>query len=209
MVKRNEIIELPLVVGPTRAPVTLIVNLPEGFPNVAPIIKVLPAVAQRWVDSEMRVVGHEALAMWNRNMSLGKIVKDIEIEFNLRPPTIIAVPGVPLNMAPGPGNVIVPQNAQPTTVAASNERTPRTNVEFNEVEALTYTRMCRHLIFNLLSPKRIKQILENEEKFEEFFLSCRAVQEAKSFQEELLRSNYEMASMISGYLGISQNFIHT
>lgn len=200
--------ELPLVVGPTRASVALIINLPEGFPHVPPIIKVLPAVAQRWVDSEMRVVGHEALTMWNRNMSLGKIVKDIEIEFNLRPPTVITVPGMPFSVASGHGDTVSSQTAHQTAKAVSSERTQRANLEFSEVGALKYTKTCQSLIFNIFSLKKIKQLLENEDEFEDFFLSCRAVQEVRSFQDELLRSNYEMASTISDHLGLSKHSPH-
>lgn len=90
-IKTNEIYEVSVVVGPSRMPISLTVILPGGFPDCSPHIKVAPPVRQRWVDQEMRVVGHEALFSWHRSLSLGKIMKDIEIEFNLRPPTLISI----------------------------------------------------------------------------------------------------------------------
>ncbi|PJF17184.1 hypothetical protein PSACC_02982 [Paramicrosporidium saccamoebae] len=86
------VFEVPLTVGPLRVQLSLTITLPNEFPNAVPVISVTPGVAQRWVNHEMRVVGHEGLAAWHRNLSIGKIVKDIEIEFNLRPPTIVVSP---------------------------------------------------------------------------------------------------------------------
>lgn len=84
--------EILLNVGPSRIQVNTVITLPSGFPEVPPVVTISPGVAQRWVSQDMRVVGHEALAAWHRNFSLGKVIKDIEIEFNLRPPIIIASP---------------------------------------------------------------------------------------------------------------------
>jgi len=76
--------------GHVRQPFTLKVMLPGTFPDVAPIITVSPPVNHRWVSHDMRIVGHENLAVWHRNYALGKILKDIEIEFGLRPPSVIS-----------------------------------------------------------------------------------------------------------------------
>lgn len=69
--------------------VILKVTLPEEFPFEAPVIVVSPPVSHRWVDRDMQVVGHESLATWSTEHCLGKILKDIELEFNLRPPQIL------------------------------------------------------------------------------------------------------------------------
>ncbi len=127
MLTPNELFEIPLQVGTNRILVTLVVSLPSGFPDIAPIITVMPPVAQRWVSSEMRVVGHEALATWNRNMSLGKIVKDVEIEFNLRPPSLLTIP--PLASSGS--------NAQ-AAVAASSAFAIKQKTAFPEVTDLRY-----------------------------------------------------------------------
>jgi hypothetical protein len=95
VLQTGRVFEIPLTVGPLRVQLSLTITLPNEFPDIVPIISVTPGVAQRWVNHEMRVVGHEGLAAWHRNLSVGKIVKDIEIEFNLRPPTIIVSPAPP------------------------------------------------------------------------------------------------------------------
>lgn len=90
VLQADSVYEVPLTVGPSRTLVAIRIGMPSGFPDTAPVITVAPALSHRWVSHEMRVVGHEALATWNRSFSVGKIVKDIEIEFNLRPPTLFA-----------------------------------------------------------------------------------------------------------------------
>lgn len=91
---------------------SLRITLPNGFPDISPIIVVSPPVVQRWVGQDMKVVGHESIVSWNRNCSLGKIIKDIEIEFNLRPPTAI--------LSPSPATI------------------PREDIPFPEVELLRF-----------------------------------------------------------------------
>lgn len=68
--------------------ISLLVNLPPEFPNVAPVITVSPTgLRHAWIESD--VVTHDPLtATWAAGQtSLGKMVQDIREEFELRPPT--------------------------------------------------------------------------------------------------------------------------
>lgn len=114
-VVHNERFEIPMIVGPMRVAITIIIILPEGFPDVAPILKVFPALIQPWVDKEMKIVGHESLSRWNRNNMLGKVLKDVEIEFSLRPPVVVM------------GALNAP------TITSS----PTAQLEFSEIDALS------------------------------------------------------------------------
>ena len=78
--------EVPVYLATARLSITIVVRLEQGFPDTPPTIQIHPPIAHRWVNHEGKVVGHEHLVNWNKNCALGRIVKDIEIEFNLRPP---------------------------------------------------------------------------------------------------------------------------
>ena len=166
----NERFEIPMIVGPMRVAITIIITLPEGFPDVAPILKVFPALIQPWVDKEMKIIGHESLSRWSRNNMLGKVLKDVEIEFSLRPPVIVT------------GALNVP------TITSS----PIAQLEFSEIDAL--------------NAKQLKDILEDDGKFEVFFSQSLMVQETQSVQNDLFASNYELAS-ISTAISITSHFI--
>jgi len=94
-VVNNERFEIPMIVGPMRVAIPILITLPDGFPDAAPVLKVSPAVIQPWVDREMRIVGHETLSRWSRNNMLGKLLKDVEIEFSLRPPMVTGALNAP------------------------------------------------------------------------------------------------------------------
>lgn len=71
---------------------SLTATLPPDFPAVCPVFSVEPALAHSWINSSMDVVGHPALKTWTGTVLIGKIIKDIELEFSLRPPTYSSVP---------------------------------------------------------------------------------------------------------------------
>jgi hypothetical protein len=164
-IEPNSVYQVHMAVGPSRIRLALELNLPRGFPEVAPILSVSPSVAHRWVSYDMRVVGHEALATWHRNLSVGKIIKDIEIEFNLRPPTIVVASHPPV---------------RPVTTATTSTPSKSEDLLFAEVDSK--------------NAKQLKELLEKEDKFEEFFNSTNSVREARSIQDGLVEGNLDLAS---------------
>ena len=73
----------------------LIVTLPPQFPDnkQPPTIQIRPPpmVAHAWVDARTGIiVGHDKLNNWNQHVSLGKLVKDIIQEFQIRNPIVVS-----------------------------------------------------------------------------------------------------------------------
>lgn len=122
--------EVALLVGPSRTMVTITIWLPSDFPQGRPTLSVSPALAHHWVDREMRIIGHGSLAGWNPSFSLGKIIKDVEIEFNLRPPSIVTIP--------------------PTSVSASPKNAVAADAEFPEIDSERFAHRTEEFIANLI-----------------------------------------------------------
>ena len=62
-----------------------------------------PPMVHPWVDGSMNIIGHQALQLWNPGHNLGRILKDLELEFSLRPPRVLPMaPQVPQMAAPPP-----------------------------------------------------------------------------------------------------------
>lgn len=68
---------------------TFMINFSPTFPVVPPSIAVQPALSHAWVDGNMNVYGHPSLLSWNGAVLVGKIIKDVELEFSLRPPMVL------------------------------------------------------------------------------------------------------------------------
>lgn len=63
-------------------------SLPAAFPSAAPSFVVRPLVSHPSLDSAGRVL-ETRMPTWTMNTSLGRMVKDLLIEFTQRPPTPI------------------------------------------------------------------------------------------------------------------------
>jgi ubiquitin-protein ligase len=66
----------------------LTVYLPPTFPHVPPALLVRPPVRHAWIDERGYIVNFDKLVNWNQHVSLGKLVKDILVEFSIRPPLV-------------------------------------------------------------------------------------------------------------------------
>lgn len=60
-----------------------------------PVLSVSPALVHPWVNSQMLLVGHEKLQKWDSYASVGKILKEVEQEFMIRPPILSLSPSKP------------------------------------------------------------------------------------------------------------------
>ena len=77
--------EIPLMIS-SNLTIFLSILLPPSFPNGPPVFVVKPHVRHAWINAQGYLVGHDKLSNWSQHASLGKIVKDINIEFSIRPP---------------------------------------------------------------------------------------------------------------------------
>jgi len=167
---------------------SLLITLPQGFPSVAPEINVVqPAMSHAWIDgngSTMRVWGHPALRQWNGTVQLGKVLKDVELEFSLRSPTILS-----------PNNHGQSQNQSQTQAQAQSSGQSRVNhqtqnqspgldagVAFPEVD--------------LKSLAELKALLDDESAFEAFFACTKACIKSKKAFKELESQNIDLASTL-------------
>jgi hypothetical protein len=70
----------------------IILFTPPLFPEIKPRLIVKPLVRHDWLDAEGVVVGHQGLMNWGLNTSLGRVIKELMVEFQLRPPQKIIEP---------------------------------------------------------------------------------------------------------------------
>lgn len=83
-----------------------------------------PPLMHPWIDGSMNIIGHQALQLWNPGHNLGRILKDVELEFSLRPPRVLqAAPQAAPQMAP-----------QATREPAQREKV---EISFPEIETKT------------------------------------------------------------------------
>lgn len=78
----------------------VILTLPAQFPSEAPVLEVKPLVRHPWLNHQGKVVYHESLLNWSMNNSLGRVIKELLVEFQLRPPCRIEQISSPLSSPP-------------------------------------------------------------------------------------------------------------
>lgn len=61
-------------------------ELPQTFPEQAPIIRFLTSVSHPWLDSACVVVGYEKLRNWGTHTSLKNVVNELVVQFSQNPP---------------------------------------------------------------------------------------------------------------------------
>ncbi len=180
-VQSYSLYELPLTVGASRLSICVRVRLAEGFPlSSPPIISVSPSLSHRWVDGQMNVFGHPSLAGWNASCSLGKILKDIEIEFNLRSPAVVPPPSASNHH--GTGSLFqqhAGSAATPSVLSSRRSSSHESVADFPEVEGL--------------SLDRLRELWNDERAFDEFFQSTSVVRQANAIQADLMAENLALA----------------
>ncbi|CAO3637147.1 unnamed protein product [Cunninghamella echinulata] len=148
----------------------LLVNLPEGFPEEAPVITISPiGMRHPWINSN--VVVNEPLNTWNFQSSLGMLVHDICDEFNKRPPAKKTT-----NTEKSYSNR--PPPPIPTSNISSSAQL-NNNPEYTAILNKT--------------PAEIEELLSNEVAFDIFFNSLDRIKNMKIVQEELMNGNENLA----------------
>jgi L-rhamnose mutarotase len=88
-IEAQQIYQISIFLKRANISLFLILEIPSGFPSVAPVITVNPPISHQWVNSRMQVTEHRQLSNWNGAFLLGNIIKDIELEFALRLPRLL------------------------------------------------------------------------------------------------------------------------
>ncbi|GAN04225.1 conserved hypothetical protein [Mucor ambiguus] len=161
----GQIYEIPLQ---TQENTFLLVNLPAHFPEEPPVITLSPTgMRHPWVEGD--VIMHDALPSWSQQSNLGALVKDIREEFTKRPPA-------KKNEQKEDGYSARPP---PPIPSASTSSTLPMNPEYSAISKL--------------SPEQMEELLSNETAFDIFFHSLERVKNLRTFQEELLSGNEQLA----------------
>ncbi|KAL9544144.1 hypothetical protein MBANPS3_007772 [Mucor bainieri] len=146
----------------------LLVNLPAHFPEEPPVITISPTgMRHPWIEGD--VIMHDALPSWTQQSNLGVLVKDIREEFTKRPPA-------KKNEQKEDGYSARPP---PPIPSASTSSTLPMNPEYSAISKL--------------SPEQMEELLSNETAFDIFFHSLERVKNLRTFQEELLSGNEQLA----------------
>lgn len=183
-IETQQIYQISIFLKRANISLFLILEIPSGFPSVAPVITVNPPISHQWVNSRMQVTEHRHLCNWNGSFLLGNIIKDIELEFALRLPQLLN------NSAENPNSQPLGMNG--TKVLNEKYRfrinhkthvfriSPESSTEsFAEVDAK--------------SAKELEELLENEEKFESFFKSLKCYRQMHKVFDELEEGNFLLA----------------
>merc|ERR1719414_2684364 len=74
--------------GGSSGPLTMLINLPPGFPKEKPTIRIEPLGLQHsWIDTRSgNVIGSPGLNNFSAHSDLGRVVQVIKREFELKPP---------------------------------------------------------------------------------------------------------------------------
>lgn len=161
----GQIYEIPLQ---PQDNIFLLVNLPSLFPEEPPVITLSPTgMRHPWIEGD--VIMHDALPSWTQQSNLGVLVKDIREEFTKRPPA-------KKNEQKEDGYSVRPP---PPIPSASNSSTLPMNPEYNAISKL--------------SPEQMEELLANETAFDIYFHSLERVKNLRTFQEELLSGNEQLA----------------
>ncbi len=124
--------QVSLFVSRANLSCSVVVTLPPNFPSYPPVFSVEPPMAHPWIDSKMDIYGHPSLVSWNATVLIGKILKDIELEFGLRPPHAINISAnIPRDAGVLP---VAQQNYEPRKPATPED----SKISFPEIETKTY-----------------------------------------------------------------------
>ncbi|KAI8638750.1 hypothetical protein BD408DRAFT_393458 [Parasitella parasitica] len=148
----------------------LLINLPGHFPEEPPVITISPTgMRHPWIEGD--VIMHDALPSWTQQSNLGVLVKDICEEFRNRPPA-------KKSDQKEDGYSVRPPPPIPSTSTSTSSTIPM-NPEYTAISKL--------------SPEQMEELLSNETAFDIFFHSLDRVKNLRTFQEELLSGNEQLA----------------
>jgi len=155
----------------------LYILLPPNFPQDRPIVRVNPAALHPWIDDQMVVTGCSSLNNFVVHSNLGKVVKEIVDEFRRNPPVILPAAACAMSSAwPSSASSLAPASFINSTHSISS--LPSGSQPFTSVMPqydMNYTAVdqpvdmsgpaCNEL--KDLSMSELKELLENEDKFEQ------------------------------------------
>ncbi|TPX37748.1 hypothetical protein SmJEL517_g00606 [Synchytrium microbalum] len=183
--------------------VFLVITLPPQFPDKPPVIQIRPppAVSHAWIDSRTgQVVGHDKLTSgWNQHVSLGKLVKDIIQEFQIRNPVVIAGQGVAVDPRAQPYTP-----AQPLSISSSLAQNPSyytppppdphpPSQQQQQLQQQQQYDSSEYAKLDTMTADELEVLISNETAFQTFVDGLPQMREAKTVEQNLRMENEALA----------------
>jgi hypothetical protein len=155
--------------------VVVLIELPESFPNTAPLVSCTPSFRHEWLNATSgQVVAHPALSRWtppgvaNGTTSvLVAVIRDLEA-------AIAASPKTESLKSPPPRQTLLSFG----TVDTSYEKT----LGGNDL-----------MVIDALSPEHVSELLAAEEKLDKFISNLPASRQHTAVLDEMLEENIKVA----------------
>ncbi|TPX30198.1 hypothetical protein SeMB42_g07957 [Synchytrium endobioticum] len=182
----------PTVAGYT---LCLVVTLPPQFPDnqQPPTIQVRPppVVAHAWIDARTGlIVGHDKLSNWNQHVSLGKLVKEIIQEFQIRHPAIVSSPADPTRMGPFAAPLSSSSNNASTASHAQNptyHSPPPPHPHQQPVQTTHYATL------DTMTAAELEVLVSDEAALQQFVDGLPHMREARALERNLRAENESLA----------------
>lgn len=136
--------DLGLLLQEVRVVVRVRTSLPVGFPDMAPIVRIIVAnnsATHPWLDGNQRVVGSPELNAWDKTKNLGVVLQTIIQYFGSSPPKLVgpAHPETPTPTPPGGAVATASPAPRPQPVPSQRPKIPIPPVpeSFPELESLS------------------------------------------------------------------------
>lgn len=169
---------------------TVRVELPPDFPNLAPIIRIADqGVTHPWLDANGRVVGLSMLYHWNaRTSDLGQVVQAALTEFCMRPPNV--TPGFRA-AAQAAAAVPVQQQfvSQPVMPVPQPIAKPNVEHEHSSKDIQLPPIPDAYPELENLDDARLKQLMVEEEAYAIFFNNLAVVNDVQQLRDSLRGGN--------------------
>ncbi|KAJ3128478.1 Vacuolar protein sorting-associated protein 37A [Nowakowskiella sp. JEL0407] len=177
------------------------VILPPNFPEMPPTITVKPIIGHAWVNSQTgQISGHDKLTRWNLHVNLGKLLKEISQEFQIRKPKLVENvyrPSIPPSYSANPLRAMVSSPPMPTSQhipPITKTMTPDVNREGEEfTPPLPITVIQEFPGFEIKTLQELEVMLNDEVIFEEYFQNIPSIKATLNLRKELKAVNYAAA----------------
>ncbi|KAJ1336669.1 hypothetical protein BSLG_006988 [Batrachochytrium salamandrivorans] len=180
-------------------PLVLTLLLMPAFPNTAPIVYLRPLCTHPWINSQGQVVGHDRLANWSQHASLGRVLKEVQTEFKIRPPLRASPDGHPLPLGLSSSSHTRTHSssvASPSPYGqAGTDASLSSPGATKQVVSMAYTEN----IFPTLDTKSLEEInrlLGDETSLEDYLMTLTRVRDMKNVHHDLVNGNGEIAERI-------------
>uniref|UniRef100_A0A1B6C8J3 VPS37 C-terminal domain-containing protein n=2 Tax=Clastoptera arizonana TaxID=38151 RepID=A0A1B6C8J3_9HEMI len=167
---------------------SLIIILKPEFPMEKPILKVVPLIKHHWIGEGGDITGAPGLLNFTEHSDLGRVVRAIVREFELRPPQIINGTSPPSINRVDTNNYTYSSTPPGTAPAFMNYRDYGTTIPSHpQPKSITFPEL------NTLSKSDLELLNADIDRLDEFVTSLPAIKELNRSIEERMVENEELA----------------